>query len=72
LQHYSRARRSWCATTGTAAAQGEQGDLHNCAGAVVSSVAGPGFGQGVKGAAQAQLVDNFGLRNCGMAQGQNP
>ena len=45
---------------------------HNCAGAVVSSVASPGFGAGVAAAAHAQLVDNFNLRNCGAAPGQNP
>lgn len=58
--------------TGPAAADG--GD-HNCAGTVSSSLAqalGPGFGDAVSDAAQVQAVDNFGLRNCGGANGQNP
>ena len=45
---------------------------HNCAGVVVSSLAGPGFGQLVSAAAHQQQVDNFGLRNCGQANGKNP
>lgn len=45
---------------------------HNCAGAIVSSVAGPGFGAGVSAAAHAQLVDNFGFANCGAPPRQNP
>ena len=45
---------------------------HNCAGAVVSGFAGPGFGQLVAAAAHAQLVDNLGIRNCGQANGNNP
>ncbi len=52
-----------------AAADGEE---HNCAGAVTSSLAGPGFGQAVSFFAQQQAVDNFGLANCGEAQGENP
>jgi hypothetical protein len=45
---------------------------HNCAGFFVSLGSGPGFGQAVSTAAHAQAVDNFGLRNCGNAEGQNP
>ncbi len=51
------------------------GSDHNCAGAVSSTLAqalGPGFGAVVSEAAQFQVVDNFGLRNCGAANGQNP
>lgn len=51
------------------------GTDHNCAGAVSSTLAqalGPGFGAAVSDAAQSQLVDNFGFRNCGAANGQNP
>ena len=44
----------------------------NCAGVVVSGAAGPGFGAQVSTAADAQLVDNFGLANCGQTSGQNP
>ena len=47
-------------------------NAHNCAGVVVGSLAGPGFGQIVSEAAHQQAVDNFGLRNCGQAKGQNP
>jgi hypothetical protein len=47
---------------------------HNCAGAVTSSLAGPGFGPVVASFAQQQLVDNFGLADCGLNSGvrQNP
>ncbi len=45
---------------------------HDCAGAVVSSAAAPGFGEGVAGAAQLQLVDNFGLADCGQTNRNNP
>jgi hypothetical protein len=45
---------------------------HNCAGAVVSTVAGPGFGATVAEAAQAQVVDNLGLANCGQPPRRNP
>lgn len=45
---------------------------HNCAGAVVSESAGPGFGQAVSAAAHAQFVDNFGLANCGQDNRNNP
>lgn len=58
--------------TGPAAADG---DDHNCAGRVSSTLArtlGPAFGAAVSDAAQIQAVDNFGLRNCGEANGQNP
>jgi hypothetical protein len=57
---------------GIAAAAGDPGADHNCAGATVSGGAGPGFGQVVAGAAHAQLVDNFGLANCGRPPRQNP
>ena len=45
---------------------------HNCAGAVVSSLAGPGFGAQVASLAQLQVVDNLGLANCGDTSRQNP
>jgi hypothetical protein len=45
---------------------------HNCAGAIVSSVAGPGFGQGVSEAAHRQAVDNFGFADCGQDNRKNP
>lgn len=48
------------------------GNGHNCAGAIVSSVAGPGFGEAVSAAAQAQVVDNFGFANCGQTDRNNP
>jgi len=51
---------------------GAQGEEHNCAGAVTSSLAGPGFGAAVSFFAQLQAVDNFGLANCGETEGQNP
>jgi hypothetical protein len=38
---------------------------HNCAGVVVSSMAGPGFGSAVSALAHRQLVDDLGLANCG-------
>jgi hypothetical protein len=45
---------------------------HNCAGAVVSSLAGPGFGDQVASLAQLQAVDNLGLADCGAPPRQNP
>jgi hypothetical protein len=57
---------------GPALAQPTPGPSHNCAGAVTSSLAGPGFGQLVAGFAHLQLVDNFGLANCGNTSGNNP
>ena len=44
----------------------------NCAGVFVSGAAAPGFGAQVSTTAHAQLVDNFGLANCGQTSGQNP
>jgi hypothetical protein len=58
--------------TGPATADGTD---HNCAGKTSSTLAqalGPDFGAAVSAAAQSQLVDNFGLRNCGAANGRNP
>lgn len=63
------------ATVGSAGSASADGSAHNCAGAVSSTLAqglGAGFGAAVAGAAQVQAVDNFGLRNCGAAPGQNP
>jgi len=58
---------------GSASADPPEGiNGHNCAGVVVSTLAGPGFGEIVSGAAHQQAVDNFGLRNCGQANGKNP
>lgn len=57
---------------GQALADGED---HNCAGAVSSGVAqalGSTFGTIVSGAAQQQMVDNFGFANCGESNGSNP
>jgi hypothetical protein len=51
---------------------GAEGEDHNCAGAFVSSLAGPGFGGAVSSAAHLQLVDNFGLANCGLPPRNNP
>ncbi|WP_344742171.1 hypothetical protein [Pseudonocardia halophobica] len=45
---------------------------HNCAGAAVSSMAGPGFGSGVSSLAHQQLVDNIGLADCRQPPRQNP
>ena len=45
---------------------------HNCAGTVVSSLAGPGFGPAVAGPAKEQGVDNLGLANCGQPPRNNP
>lgn len=45
---------------------------HDCAGLVVSSLAGPGFGAAVSAAAHDQLVDNFGLADCGQTNRNNP
>ena len=57
---------------GSALAQDTPGDTHNCAGVVTSSLAEPGFGQIVASFADLQLVDNFGLANCGDTSGNNP
>lgn len=62
-------------TTGAVVAQeqgADPGDEHNCAGEVVSSLAGAGFGQLVSTLAQAQLVDNLGLADCGQEHRNNP
>ncbi len=45
---------------------------HNCAGALVSTVAGPAFGQIASTAAHFQAIDNFGLANCGQTNRKNP
>jgi hypothetical protein len=45
---------------------------HNCAGTVVSSLAGQGFGQAVSSLAHQQLVDNLGLADCGAPPRNNP
>jgi hypothetical protein len=45
---------------------------HDCAGLVVSSLAGPGFGAVVSAAAHDQLVDNLGLADCGQTNRNNP
>ncbi len=57
---------------GSAATALADGGAHNCAGTVVSSSAGPGFGQAVSLAAHLQLIDNFGTANCGETPRQNP
>jgi len=58
--------------SGMAAADPPGSNGHNCAGAVVSLFAQPGFGQAVSDAAQEQVVDNFGFANCGDTPRQNP
>jgi hypothetical protein len=58
--------------TGMAAADPPAINGHNCAGAIVSELAGPGFGQAVSTAAHAQAVDNFGFANCGAPPRKNP
>jgi hypothetical protein len=45
---------------------------HTCAGTIVSSLAGSGFGSSVAGIAEAQAVDNLGLANCGQPPRNNP
>src|SRR4051812_746976 len=54
------------------AQEGPTPNGHNCAGTVVSSSAGPGFGQIVSDAAHQQAVDNFNLANCGNTERKNP
>lgn len=59
----------------TAAVADTPGDDHNCAGQASSAGGqeyGSGFGQAVAFHANQQLVDNFGLANCGDAPRQNP
>ena len=55
-----------------AASAGPTPNGHNCAGAAVNQLAGPGFGSFVSGSAHQQLVDNFGLANCGAPPRNNP
>ena len=55
-----------------AAADPPAANAHNCAGAFVSTVAEPGFGQVVAFFAHQQAVDNFDLANCGMTNRNNP
>jgi hypothetical protein len=57
--------------TPTAAADPAIND-HNCAGAIVSLLAGPGFGGLVSATAHDQEVDNLGLANCGQTHRNNP
>ena len=45
---------------------------HNCAGAVVSSLTPPGIGPLVSQLAQAGVVDNLGLADCGQTNRNNP
>ncbi len=59
------------ATAPSALADPEPND-HNCSGTVVSSLAAPEFGPLVVSGAQAQLIDNFGLANCGQPPRSNP
>jgi hypothetical protein len=47
-------------------------NANNCAGVVVSSLAGPGLGTQVAALAQLQGVDNLGLASCGDTPRQNP
>jgi hypothetical protein len=59
-------------TAAPAGADGPPPNDHNCAGVLVSGVAGPVFGQIVSTAAHFQAVDNFGLANCGQPPRNNP
>jgi hypothetical protein len=63
---------SAAALSTTAATADPPRNGHNCAGLVVSDSAGPGFGLAVSAAAHQQLVDNFGLANCGQDNRNNP
>jgi hypothetical protein len=58
--------------SGTATADPSAINGSNCAGVAVSGLAAPGFGQFVSGFAQAGLVDNFGLADCGQPPRRNP
>jgi hypothetical protein len=60
------------ALVGPTAAEGPTPNGNNCAGVVVSSLAGQDFGQSVSTFAHAQLVDNFGLADCGQDNRNNP
>lgn len=60
------------AATATSASAAPPPNGHDCAGDVVSSSAGPGFGAAVSDAAHAGLVDNFGLADCGQTNRNNP
>jgi hypothetical protein len=57
---------------GAGVATAGPGDQHNCAGTVVSGLAGPSFGPFVSSFAHVQQVDNFGLANCGRPERNNP
>ena len=57
---------------GSASANPASINGHDCAGFVVSSLSGPGFGQAVSAAAHDQVVDNFGLADCGQTNRNNP
>jgi hypothetical protein len=59
-------------TTAAAADPPSPPNGHNCAGAAVSELAEPGFGQVVSAAAHQQAVDNFNLANCGQDNRNNP
>ena len=59
-------------TAGPASASAPTPNEHNCAGTVVSGLAGPSFGALVSSAADAQSVDNFGLADCGQPPRHNP
>ena len=63
---------AFAASTGTASADPAAINGHNCAGAVVSSVAAPGLGAVVSALADAQVVDNIGLADCGQDNRNNP
>jgi hypothetical protein len=57
----------------TSAAAAPSDNSHNCAGAAVSLLAGPGFGQDiVSPAAHGQSVDNFDLADCNQDNRNNP
>lgn len=45
---------------------------HNCAGQVVSAIAGPAIGGVVSAGAQEQAIDNFGQADCGAPPRRNP
>ena len=60
------------ALTSALAQDGPTRNGNNCAGIMVSGLAGPGFGALAAASAHQQLVDNFGLASCGDNPRRNP
>ena len=61
-------------TIGAHAAGADPGapNAHNCAGVIVSSFAAPGLGAQVALLAHLQVIDNFGIADCGQVNRNNP